>query len=133
MKRGTTSFRVRYGETDQMGLAYHPNYLVWCEIGRTEYMRELGVPYAELERQGIFLAVADASVRYGAAAHYDDHVRVETWVDSVKSRTITFGYEIHRTEPDPARLARATTTLVCIDGDGRTRRLPDTVRELFGP
>ena len=133
MRRGTTHFRVRYGETDQMGVAYHPNYLVWCEIGRTEYMRELGVPYAELEERGVFLAVADASVRYGAAAHYDDRVRVETWVDTVKSRTITFGYEIHRTEPDPARLARASTTLVCIDGDGRPRRLPDAVRELFGP
>lgn len=130
MKRSTT-FRVRYGETDQMGLAYHPNYLVWCEIGRTEYMRELGLPYAELEARGTYLAVAEASVRYGAAAHYDDRVCVETWVESIKSRSITFGYEIRRTEPEPARLARAMTTLICIDADGSTRRLPPEVKELF--
>ena len=131
MTQAATTFRVRYGETDQMGVAYHPNYLVWCEIGRTELMRDLGVPYAELEAGGTFLAVAEASVRYGAAAHYDDLVRVETRVDAVKSRTITFAYEIHRVEPDPERLARATTTLISIDRDGRPRRLPGEVLELF--
>ena len=131
MKRSTPTFRVRYGETDQMGVAYHANYLVWCEMGRTDFMRELGVPYGELEKRGQFLAVAEASVRYGAAAHYDDLIRVDTWVDAVKSRTITFAYEVHRVEPDPARLARATTTLISIDDDGRPRRLPAEVRDLF--
>ena len=129
----TTTFRVRYGETDQMGLAYHPNYLVWCEIGRTELMRELGVPYAELEAAGFFLAVAEASVRYGAAARYDDLIRVETRVEKVQSRAVTFSYEIHRVEPEPDRLARASTTLVSIDGDGRPRALPSEVRELLAP
>ena len=126
-----TTFRVRYGETDQMGLAYHPNYLVWCEIGRTELMRDLGVPYAELEASGIFLAVAEASVRYGAAAYYDDLIRVDTRVERVKSRTVTFAYEIHRVEPDPDRLARATTTLISIDSGGRPRALPVEIRELL--
>ena len=131
MSRSETTFRVRYGETDQMGFAYHPNYLVWCEIGRTEHMRALGVPYAELERRGWFLAVAEASVRYGAPARYDDRVRVETWVEAVKSRAITFGYEIHRTDPEPARLARASTTLISMDTRGRSRTLPPDVLELF--
>ena len=131
MKHSTDAFRVRYGETDQMGVAYHPNYLAWCEMGRTELMRELGVPYADLERRGVFLAVSEANVRYGAPAHYDDRIRVDTWVETVKSRTITFGYEIHRIEPDPARLARASTTLISLDGDGRPRILPGEVRELF--
>lgn len=131
MKRSSTTFRVRYGETDQMGVAYHPNYLVWCEIGRTEHMRELGLPYAEMEAQGHFLAIAEVSVRYGAPAHYDDLIRVDTWVDSVKSRSVTFGYEVHRVEPAPARLARATTTLVSMDSDGRNRTLPSDVLELL--
>lgn len=129
----STTFRVRYGETDQMGVAYHPNYLVWCEIGRTDLMRELGVPYAEMEARGTLLAVAEAHVRYAAAAHYDDLIRIETWVEKVKSRTVTFGYEIHREEPEPTCLARATTTLICIDPEGRTRTLPPDVREFLGP
>ncbi len=131
MSRSETTFRVRYGETDQMGYAYHPNYLVWCEIGRTEHMRKLGVPYAELEKRGWFLAVAEASVRYGAPARYDDRVRVDTWVDTVRSRAITFRYEIHRTDPEPARLARASTTLISMDAGGKSRTLPEDVLELF--
>ena len=130
-RRSTSTLRVRYGETDQMGVAYHANYLVWCEIGRTDYMRELGAPYAELERQGHFLAVAEASVRYRAAAHYDDRVRVVTTVEAVRSRTITFAYDIERVEPEPASLAHATTTLVSIDREGRPRALPADVLDLF--
>lgn len=133
VKQASTSFRVRYGETDQMGLAYHPNYLVWCEIGRTELMRQLGAPYAALEAEGHFLAVAEATVRYGAAAHYDDLIRVDTSVKTVRSRAITFEYEIHRVEPEPDHLAHAATTLVCIDRDGRPRRLPERVQQLFAP
>jgi acyl-CoA thioester hydrolase len=131
MTRASTGFRVRYGETDQMGVAYHPNYLAWCEIGRTELMRELGMPYAELEAAGVFLAVAEANVRYGAAAHYDDRIRVETWVERVKSRSVTFAYEIHRDDPDPTRLARATTTLICMDTEGCARTLPPEVRKVL--
>jgi acyl-CoA thioester hydrolase len=73
-----TELRVRYGETDQMGIVYHPVYLMWCEIGRTEYMRQLGMPYASLEARGTLLAVADASLRYHAPARYDDMIRIET-------------------------------------------------------
>ena len=133
MSRHTTEpFRVRYAETDQMGVAYHANYLVWCEMGRTDLIRALGVPYAELEKRGHVLAVAEASVRYGAAAHYDDLLEVEAWVERVKSRTVTFGYEVRRLEPAPARLATASTTLVSLDRDGRPAALPARVREMFG-
>lgn len=125
-------FRVRYGETDQMGVAYHANYLLWCEIGRTELIRELGVSYAELEARGIFLAVAEAALRYREAARYDDLIRVETRLESVRSRAIAFAYDVHRLEPAPARLASAHTTLVSIDGDGRPRKLPADVLEMFG-
>src|SRR5690606_37395627 len=102
-------FRVRYSETDQMGVVYHANYLVWCEIARTELIRRRGAPYAELERQGIFLAVADATVRYHAPARYDDMIRAVSWVEDVRSRTVTFGYRILRIDEagaaPPERLA----------------------------
>ena len=130
-RTSTSTFRVRYGETDQMGVAYHANYLVWCEIGRTDYIRSLGITYAELERRGHILAVAEANVRYAASARYDDVIRVETRVESVKSRTLTFAYEILRDEPEPARLATARTTLISIDRAGAPRRLPDSVLDLF--
>lgn len=131
MRVSTSRFRVRYGETDQMGVAYHPNYLAWCEVGRTDFIRELGTTYAEIERQGCFLAVAEASVRYATAAHYDDLIRVQTSLESVKSRALTFAYQVHREEPEPALLATARTTLVSIDADGRPRRLDDSILDLF--
>ncbi|MGH7504351.1 MAG: acyl-CoA thioesterase, partial [Longimicrobiales bacterium] len=92
----TSTFRVRYAETDQMGVVYHTHYLVWCEIGRTDFIRQFGVRYADLERQGLFLAVAEATIRYTGAARYDDAIRVETWIEAVRSRTVTFGYAILR-------------------------------------
>lgn len=126
-----SEFRVRYAETDQMGVVYHANYLVWCEIGRTDYIRSLGVSYADLERRGVGLAVSDVSIRYHAAARYDDLVRVATTLGAVRSRSIAFGYVITRSE-SAERLATATTTLVSIDRDGRLISLPPDVRELFG-
>ena len=100
--------RVRYGETDQMGVVYHAEYLVWCEIGRTEYIRAAGLPYAEMERRGTALAVADASLRYHAPARYDDQVRVETSLRSVGSRAITFDYVIFNASSG-AKLCTART------------------------
>ena len=85
-----TEFRVRYAETDQMGVVYYANYLVWCEIGRTEFLRSLGRSYADLERDGILLAVAEASLRYHASARYDDLVRVETTLRSARSTSLTW-------------------------------------------
>ncbi len=126
-----SEFRVRYAETDQMGVVYHANYLVWCEIGRTDYIRELGVSYAELERRGIGLAVSDLSIRYHAAARYDDLVRVTTTLGAVRSRSIAFDYLITRADTGE-RLATASTTLVSIDRDGRLISLPGDVRALFG-
>ncbi len=89
-----TEFRVRYAETDQMGVVYHANYLVWCEIGRTDFIRELGTPYADLERENVALAVVEASLRFHGAARYDDLVRVRTSLREVRSRMITFDYLI---------------------------------------
>src|SRR3954467_13164005 len=97
--RGTTTeFRVRYAETDQMGVVYHANYLVWCEIGRTDFIRKLGTPYAELERQNVALAVVEASLRFHGAARYDDLIRVTTSLREVRSRMISFDYLIENAE-----------------------------------
>jgi acyl-CoA thioester hydrolase len=129
---GRVGFRVRYAETDQMGVVYHANYLVWCEIGRTELMRELGFAYADVEAAGIRLAVAEARVRYGRAARYDDAILVRTRIAAAQSRTITFEYELFReTGAEPQLLATAATKLIAIDRAGAPRRLPADLLELF--
>ena len=128
--------RVRYAETDQMGVAYHANYLVWCEVGRTDFIRQLGVSYAEMERQGIRLAVADAHVRYHASARYDDVVRIETRLTAAQSRMGTFSYDLLRVaEPGAVtgeRLATASTMLISISPDGRPIAMPAHFRALLG-
>lgn len=125
--RGVEALRVRYAETDQMGRAHHAHYLVWCESGRTALMRERGVSYAALERRGIRLPVARASLEYRGAVGYDAIVRVETRVEAVRSRSVTFAYRI--LDEEGRLLARATTELVCTDDAGRPARLPEAVRD----
>lgn len=125
-----SEFRVRYSETDQMRVVYHAEYLVWCEVGRTDFIRALGLPYAELERRGTALAVAEATIRYHAPARYDDLVRVETRLSDVRSRAITFEYLIRNGETGK-RLASARTVLVSLDSSGRPVPLPAEVRALM--
>ncbi len=122
--------RVRYAETDQMGVVYHSHYLVWCEIGRTDLIRRLGTPYAELERQGVMLAVVDASIRYHAAARYDDLVRVRTRLSDVRSRSITFDYAVELAESG-RKLVTARTTLASLNGEGKLVALPAALRSLL--
>lgn len=122
--------RVRYGETDRMGIVYHAEYLVWCEIGRTEYIRAAGLPYAEMERQGTALAVGDATLRYHAPARYDDRIRVETSLRSVGSRAITFDYVIFNADTG-VKLVTARTLLVAVDSDGRASVIPSEIQRLL--
>ncbi len=129
-----TEIRVRYAETDQMGVAYHANYLVWCEVGRTDLIRQLGMPYAEMERHGVLLAVADARLRYHASARYDDRVRIVTRCTGVRSRMVTFDYAILRVADDGAdgeRLVSASTTLVSLDAQGRPTAIPGDIRAML--
>ena len=126
----STPIRVRYAETDQMGVVYHANYLVWCEIGRTEFIRSLGRRYAEMEADGVSLAVAEASLRYHAPARYDDDVRVDTSLIDVRSRTRTFEYHIVNAHSG-VRLVTARTVLVSLDRDGRMVAIPPDVRTLL--
>ena len=123
-------FRVRYAETDQMGVVYHTNYLVWCEVGRTDFIRQRGMSYADIERAGIGLAVTELSARFHAAARYDDMVRVRTTLADVRSRGITFDYVITNAATGD-RLVTARTALVSIDRSGRLVALPNEIRRLF--
>lgn len=120
--------RVRYAETDQMGVVYHTNYLVWCEMGRTELIRALtGVSYAQLEEQGVALAVSDLSIRYHGAARYDNRIRVRTSLAEARSRSVTFDYLITNAESGE-RLASARTVLVSLDKRGRPAVMPEDLR-----
>ena len=123
-------FRVRYAETDQMGVVYHANYLIWCEMGRTDFIRQLGMSYAEMERAGISLAVSDLSARFHAPARYEDLIRVRTTLVALRSRMIEFEYLVSNAETGQ-RLASARTSLISIDPSGRPIALPDHVRRLF--
>lgn len=125
-----SQIRVRYAETDQMGVAYHANYLVWCEVGRTDFIRGLGVTYAEMEAAGVRLAVADAQLRYRAAAKYDDEITVTTRLTAVRSRMVSFAYRLTRRRPDGGTdlVADATIDLVSIDAQNRPLAIPPAFR-----
>jgi acyl-CoA thioester hydrolase len=133
-ENGTTAteFRVRYAETDQMGVAHHSNYLIWCEQARTDHMRALGVSYRKLEEQGLLLPVVDAKVRFRAAARYDDVVRVRCWVRDVASRRVVFGYVVESAD-DSRTLATAETSLMAVDVNYRRTVIPESVRSKMVP
>jgi acyl-CoA thioester hydrolase len=124
----SVELRVRYAETDQMGIAHHSHHLVWCEVARTDHMRRQGVSYRELEEQGLRLVVVEAAVRYRQAARYDDLLSVRCWVREVASRRVEFGYAVDR-PVDGALLATARTALIALDASNRMSALPPAVRE----
>jgi len=127
MLHSATELRVRYAETDQMGVVYHAHYLVWCEIARTDLIRTFGASYRDLEARGMRLAVAEASVRYIAPARYDDRIRIETQLSGVTSRTMVFDYVILNAD-SAERLATARTTLISLNESNRVVTLPADVR-----
>ena len=96
MKQGETFIRVRYAETDKMGVVYHSRYLDWMEVGRTEYFRQLGMTYIEIEKNNIFLPVIKAYCQYKSPARYDDLLRIVTTVTSLQEVRLIFNYEIFR-------------------------------------
>lgn len=123
--------RVRYHETDQGRVVYHSNYLYYFETGRTEFLREEGLRYRDLEDAGHFLVVVDAKVRYRASARYDDEIRVRTRVTQVTPVTVTFAYEVLR-EPGSVLLVDGETKLACVGTDFRPKRLPPDVATRLG-
>jgi acyl-CoA thioester hydrolase len=111
-----TPIRVRYAETDQMGIVYHSNYLIWFEVGRTELFRELGLPYTAFEEQGLALAVVEASCRYRRPARYDDNLIIETRVEKFSSRKVIFTYQVFR---DKTLLTEGETVHIFLNGEGK--------------
>ena len=129
----TTTFRVRYAETDQMGVVYYANYFVWFEIGRTDYCRQHGFAYRDMEKEdGLCIIVAEARCRYKAPAHYDDEIEVRTRLKAVRRRVLVFDYQIYR-RADDELLAEGETVHVITDLNGRPRALPEKYRDLFAP
>ena len=124
--------RVRYAETDQMGIAHHANYLVWCEDARTAHFRHSGVSYRDLEEKGLLLVVVEVQVRYRAPAHYDDLLQVDCWVRDRNRRRVVFGYAIRR-PLDETLLATAQTSLIALDSNRVLGSLPQQVLDHLVP
>ncbi len=116
--------RVRYQETDGQRRVHHANFLTYFEMGRTEMLRAQGRTYREFEEAGLFMVVSEATVRYLAPADYDDLLVLRTRVDKVGAAHIRHAYELLR---GTAILATGTTTVVCVDREGRVRRLPEWI------
>ena len=125
-----TGCRVIYGDTDNMGYAYHANYFRWFEIGRTEMLRALGMSYKQIEGNGIFLPVSEAHCKFFSPVQYDDMLIVETTLDSNFKAGFKFGYGIFR-EKDQQVLARGYTKHPCVNGDGKVIRPPKFLMDVF--
>jgi len=126
-----TTVRVRYAETDQMGLVYYANYFIYFEIGRVEHMRDRGVAYKEMEIQDdSFIVVAESHCRYLRPARYDDLLRIRTRVAEVRRRTIRFAYEIVNSATGELLATGLTMHVVC-DSKGRPKALPEKYRRYF--
>jgi acyl-CoA thioester hydrolase len=123
--------RVRYAETDQMGVVYHANYLVWFEVGRVEFIRSLGLDYRVMEREdGVGIAVVDVSARYKSPARYDDELIIETRLLAARGAIVKFGYRIVRA-PDRALLCEGETMHVVVDREMKKSRLPEKYAKRF--
>jgi acyl-CoA thioester hydrolase len=123
----SSTIRVRYAETDQMGVAYHGQYFAWFEVGRTDLLRSSGLTYKELEKGGLRLPVIETHARFLRPAFYDDVLLVRTAVSGVKGARVSFAYEVFR-EGTPEPLATAMTCHAAVDPGGRPRRLPEELR-----
>lgn len=122
--------RVRYAETDQMGIVYHANYFVWFEVGRTDLLRQTGWTYRQLEADGVGLPVIEAHCEYRQPARYDDELEIRTHGALVSPVRVEFQYEVVRSS-DGASLVTGRTVHAGVDKDGRPCRLPERVRALF--
>ncbi len=123
--------RVRYAETDKMGVVYYANYLVWFEVARTEWLRQSGLTYREMEEAGFVLPVIEAHCDYLQPARYDDEIEIRARGTLVSGVRVQFDYEVVRVGPGIVA-AVGRTVHASIDGTGRPKRLPMPVRELFG-
>lgn len=130
MLTNRTTYRVIYGDTDNMGVAYHANYLRWFEMGRTEMFRAMGLTYKAIEAKGVFLPVSEVHCKFKSPAHYDDIIIIDTSLDSNVRGGMKFDYHI-LTEDFQKVLAQGYTKHACLNGDGRVIRPPDFIMELI--
>ena len=125
-----TTFYVRFAETDLMGIVHHSQYIVWMEEGRSDYMRRKGFTFDQWEKAGVAFAVSEVNVRYQAPAHYSERVTVRTWVESLRSRQIVFGYEIVNADTRQC-LVTGSVKLITVDQQGNVMVIPAIVQEVL--
>jgi len=125
-----TTTRVRFGETDKMGIVYHANFIVYFELGRTEYMRAKGLPYSECEKRGFRLVVVETGCRYKGSARYDEAITIRTRVTALGGATIRFEYDL---DVDGRPIADGFTVLASIDAEGKPVRTPQELRAILRP
>jgi acyl-CoA thioester hydrolase len=130
MASGSTRVRVRYAETDTMGVVYHANYFVWFEVGRCELLRDLGWSYREMELDGVRLPVIEASCAYLQPGRYDDELEITARAEVLSPVRVAFDYEVVR-QPDGTVLARGRTVHAAVTHEGRPCRLPERARTLL--
>src|SRR4029434_11014307 len=123
-----TPYRVIYGDTDQMGVVYYANYLRWFEWGRSEFLREIAMPYTTIEAQGLHFPVTEVTCRYSQSARYDEVVGIETRLSELRRASLSFSYRIAR-QRDDALLATGSTKHACINDNGRIAPLPSALSE----
>ncbi|HWE00641.1 MAG TPA: thioesterase family protein [Bryobacteraceae bacterium] len=129
MRSHLSRIRVRYAETDQMGVVYHANYLVWMEVARVEFCAAAGFRYRDMEHDGVLIAVAEAHCRYLSPARFDDEIEVRTTVSEANRRFVTFDYEMLCAG---RRTASGQTRHIFLDREFRPARLPEKYLEMFG-
>ena len=127
MKIHETQVRVRYQETDNMGVVYYANYFVWFEIARTEYLRSQGISYRALEGKGMYLMVVSASCQYKYPARYDDLIRIQSWISNLKNSSLTFEYKLFLGE---RLIATGESVHVFTDQASKPMRIPKELRDL---
>lgn len=126
-----TKIRVRYAETDQMGVVYHANHFIWFEVGRVEFLRQIGFSYRDMEENdGCYIAVVDARCRYKAPARYDDEIIVRTRLKNVRESMVHFGYELIRAG-DGVLLAEGETAHIVTDAQMKVRGIPEKYMRVF--
>ena len=128
MKIHEFEIRARYQETDNMGVVYYANYLVWFEVARTEYFRSMGIVYRKLEEKGVYLMVASANCQYKSPARYDDIVRIQSWIPEIKNSSLKFEYKLYLGE---RLLANGESVHVFTNKSGRPIKIPQEIRDLY--
>jgi acyl-CoA thioester hydrolase len=127
MRIHETQIRVRYQETDNMGVVYYANYFIWLEVARTEYLRSSGVSYRHIEEKGSYMMVADARCQYKAPARYDDVVRIQTWIANMKNSSLDFAHKLYVGE---RLIATGESVHVFTNKSGKPVRIPKEIRNI---